>query len=289
MAGPDDTREAPELAHGANAEEGSAPDIEGGAIGGFVTDFEGMPLVGVRVEAAATGGADLDLLPVLTDGEGGFTIAGLAEGRYDLRFVLGRVKARTLAVPVGTDQLRVRLARPQGLLLVTKTMDGLEPPAMVRFALHRDTPRGPVLEHVGKTLKRSILLWSIRPGRYTVTAWGGPCLPVVASGIDVAEGEPAPEVEVAFTATGGTIRGDVKDADDAPLGALVAWRRLDGPDATPRAECCLATDPDGGFQVRGLPSGRYRVSAWAEGHRVHDHDIDVEEASTTVVSVVLDP
>ena len=97
------------------------PEVEGGSIAGSVTDFDGVPLVGVRVEAAVSGGADLDLLPVLTDGDGQFALSGLAEGRYDLRFVLGQVRARTLAVPTGTDQLRISLARPQGILLKIKT------------------------------------------------------------------------------------------------------------------------------------------------------------------------
>ena len=72
-----------------------------------MTDFEGIPLVGVRVEAAERGGADLDLLPrARRDGDGRLSVVkGLApEGRYDLRFTLGRVVARTLAVPAGTDQ-----------------------------------------------------------------------------------------------------------------------------------------------------------------------------------------
>ena len=98
------------------------PEVEGASIAGRVTDFQGEPLVGVRVEAADSGGADLDLLPVLSDGNGHFEVDGLAEGtRYDLRFRIGTVKARTLAVPVGTDQLLVKLARPQGILLVVKT------------------------------------------------------------------------------------------------------------------------------------------------------------------------
>ena len=63
------------------------PEVEGASIAGTVNDFQGVPLVGVRVEVAESGGADLDLLPVLTDGTGGFRVTGLAEvTRYDLRF-----------------------------------------------------------------------------------------------------------------------------------------------------------------------------------------------------------
>ena len=59
-------------------DDAKPPAVEGGTISGAVTDFEAVPLVGVRVEVATSGGADLDLLPVLTDGDGRFTLTGLA-------------------------------------------------------------------------------------------------------------------------------------------------------------------------------------------------------------------
>ncbi len=259
------------------------PMVEGQSISGVVTDFEGVPLVGVRVEVAASGGSDLDLLPVLTDGEGRYSVEGLAAGRYDMRYVLGRVKARTLAVPTGTDQLRVKLARPQGILLVTRTPPELTPPDVVYFTLTRHAPNGAVREHVGRTLKRSVLLWSIRPGRYTVTAWGGPYLPIAVKDVDVREGEPAPEVEVVFSVTGGAIEGSVLNAAGDGVPALIGWRRLDGRTHVPRHLRSLRTAPSGQFAVRGLPGGRYRVNAYVEGKSiVADEQTIADEESASV-------
>ncbi len=235
---------------------------DGPSIAGVVTDFDNVPLVGVRVEAVMSGGAELDLLPVLTDGGGRFSVGGLAQGRYDLRFVLGRVKARTLAVPVGTDQLRVRLARPQGILLVTRTQTGAEPPDIVWFVLERDTPIKRVREHYGRTLKRRLLLWSIRPGTYTLTAWGGPYLPVKAHGIQVQEKEAAPEVEIVFGALGGTVDGQVVGPDGAAVKSLISWRRTDSVGHAPRHLTTQETDPVGRFLVRGLPTGKYLFTAY---------------------------
>lgn len=259
------------------------PLVVGYAIAGHVTDFDGNPLVGVRVEAAMSGGADLDLLPVLTDGEGRFAVEGLAAGRYDLRFALGRVKARTLAVPTGTDQLQVRLARPQGILLVTKTETGAEPPSLVHFVLHRHGANKVVREHFGRTLKRRLLLWSIRPGRYTLTAWGGGYLPVVVREIDVAEKEPAPEVEVVFGPEGGAVEGQVVGASQVQ----VAWRRLDQPSHVPRHLTTQTTDEQGRFVTRGLPAGRYLFTAWDGESRLVDHELDVEEESSCTVQLEL--
>jgi hypothetical protein len=263
------------------------PRVEGQAISGVVTDFDGVPLVGVRVEVAASGGGDLDLLPVLTDGEGRYTVEGLAAGRYDMRYVLGRVKARTLAVPTGTDQLRVKLARPQGILLVTRTPPDAEPPDVVYFTLMRHGPKGPVREHVGRTLKRSMLLWSIRPGRYTVTAWGGPYLPIAVKDVDVREGEPAPEVEVVFSVTGAAIEGSVVDDTGKGIPALIGWRRLDGACHVPHHLRSFPSGPAGQFSVRGLPGGRYRFNAFVEGQSIVATEQTVADEQTASVTLTL--
>jgi hypothetical protein len=264
------------------------PEVEGASISGTVTDFDGLPLVGVRVEAALTGGADLDLLPVLSDGDGHFELAGLAEGRYDLRFVLGQVRARTLAVPTGTDQLRVSLARPQGILLKIKTPPAGPLPAMFHVVLDRHTSVRGVREHIGRTLRPRLLLWSIRPGTYTVTVWGGPYLPVVANGVVVEEGQAAPEVEVLLATVGGAIEGQVLGGRPPDgLESLVSWRRLDAPGHWPRPLATLTTDVRGNFAVRGLPTGRYLLSAHRQRTGFSDLELSVEEGRTETVRLEL--
>lgn len=261
------------------------PHVEGGRISGTVTDFENVPLVGVRVEATATAGGDMDLLPVMTDGDGSFELTGLGEGRYDLRFTLGKVRARTLAVPVGTDQLRVNLARPQGILLSVKTAAGLAPADIYHVVLERQGKDGYIREWFGRALKPKLLLWSIRPGRYRVNVWGGPYLPVEVRGVDVAEDEPAPEVEVMLAARGSTIDGQVLGQDGEPIDALVAWRRLDAPWRHPTPLASLRADPQGRFLVRGLPAGRYLLAAWSENHPIGEARTDVGEEQTTTLTV----
>jgi len=257
------------------------PVIEGEAIAGRVTDFQGVPMTGVRVEAAESGGADLDLLPVLTDGDGGFRVEGLAEGRrYDLRFALGTVKARVLAVPTGTDQLQAKLARPQGILLVVKTESGLTPPAMVSVVLEREASGRMIREWHGKTLRTRMLLWSIRPGRYTVKVWGGPYLPIEAHGVEVKAGEPAPEVEVVLGPEGGTVRGVVQGPAGAAPEALVSWRRVDGHGYAPLHMRTVAADGDAAFVLRGLPEGRYRIAAWSKAAGIGETEVDVVEGQS---------
>jgi len=262
------------------------PEVEGDTISGHVADFQGVPMVGVRVEAAETGGADLDLLPVLTDGHGAFCVEGLApHSRYDLRFALGTVKARALAVPTGTDQLEVKLARPQGILLVIKVEAGLPPPPVFHVVLHRATSSGVVREYFGRTLRSRLLLWSIRPGRYTVTVWGGSYLPVQASGVDVLENQPAPEVEVLLGPMGGTVGGEVVDASGHACEALVSWRRIDAPGHVPLPLATVPSTPHGDFVLRGLPEGRYRISAFSETKGIGDVEVDVTDQQSTSVTL----
>jgi len=263
------------------------PEVEGESIAGTVTDFQGVPLVGVRVEVAETGGADLDLLPVLTDGTGAFHVAGLADAtRYDMRFSLGAVRARTLAVPVGTDQLQVKLARPQGILLLVKPDVGAALPDVTYVVLHRAGPKGPIREYFGRTVRQRLLLWSIRPGRYTVTVWGGPYLPVEADGVLVNEGESAPEVQVLLAAMGGAIGGEILDGSGASCDALVAWRRLDAAGHVPRHMTTVPTD-NGSFVFKGLPKGRYRVSAWSGKHGIGEAEVDVVEEQSAGIQLTL--
>ncbi len=264
------------------------PLIEGEAIAGRVTDFEGVPMTGVRVEAAESGGADLDLLPVLTDGDGLFRVEGLAgDKRYDLRFALGTVKARVLAVPTGTDQLHAKLARPQGILLVVKTEAGLTPPPIIAVSLEREAAGRTVREWHGKTLRSRVLLWSIRPGRYTVRVWGGNYLPIEAHGVEVKAGEPAPQVEVVLGPEGGTVRGVVQGPDGAAPEAIVAWRRLDAAGHAPVHMRTVAADGDAAFVLRGLPEGRYRVSAWSAVAGIGTTEVDVVEGESRPVTVAV--
>ncbi len=264
------------------------PAVEGGTISGAVTDFEGVPLVGVRVEVAESGGADLDLLPVLTDGDGGFAVEGLApEARYDLRFSLGTVRARTLAVPVGTDQLRVKLARPQGIMLVIKTDDEGPTPDLYYIVLERDASPRPIREYFGRSVRPQMLLWSIRPGRYTVRVWGGPYLPVHANGIDVVEAQSAPQVEVLLGPKGGLVGGEVRDKDGKSCRALVSWRRVDAAGHAPRHLTSHPTDENGEFVIRGLPEGRYRIAACNETVGLAQVEVDVVEEQSCSVTLEL--
>ena len=275
---------APDAPDGLN----EPPLVEGESISGLVTDFDGEPMVGVRVEAAETGGGDLDLLPVLSDGGGAFELTGLVPGsRYDLRFELGTVKARTLSVPVGTAQLQVKLARPQGIQLAVKTEPGQAPPDVIHVVLHRLGPKGAIREYFGRTLRQRLLLWSIRPGRYTVTVWGGPYLPVVANDVFVNPREAAPEVEILLSAKGGTVGGEVEDASGDGCSGFVSWRRLDAEGHAPPHLTTIATDSKGNFVYRGLPEGRYRFSAYAESGGLGEAEIDVHEERSTSVTIGL--
>jgi hypothetical protein len=151
---------------------------------------------------------------------------------------------------------------------------------MVHVVLDREGPAGLVREFIGRTLRGRMLLWSVRPGRYVLTVWGGPYLPVVARGVEVVEGRPAPEVQVLLGAEGGSVAGRCASRG-RPVEALVGWRRLDAPGPWPRTESSVPADADGRYVLRGLPAGRYLVYAGTESGAVAEITLDVAEGATT--------
>ncbi len=261
----------------------SPPPIEGGVIAGRAEDFEGLPLVGVRVEAAASGDErSLDALPVMTDGEGAFRLEGLVAPRYDLRFAMGTVKARVLDVPVGRLDLTVRLARPQGFVVDARVRVGESPPDVLHLVLERHGREGFVREHVGRSLRKRLLLWNLRPGTYRLLAWGPPYRPVVVDAIDVRDGEPAREVVLDLAARGSRIEGRLLGPDDRPTGGWLTWREEAEGDPLPPPLRSLAVDDDGTWRIDGLPPARYVVSAATCDGALASEAVDATVAASSI-------
>ena len=238
------------------------PAIEGGVIAGRALDFEGLPLVGVRVEAAASGDeGSLDALPVLSDGEGRFRLEGLVATSYDVRLAMGTVKARVLGVAVGTADLAVRLARPQGLVVDARVRPGALPPDVLHLVLERQGKEGWVREHVGRSLRKRLLLWNLRPGTYRLLAWAPPWQAVRAEGLPVREGAPAPDVVLDLAGAGARLSGTLCDAQGRPCAGWLTWRREDGPEDLPAPLRSVAVPEQGAWRITGLTPGRYRIAA----------------------------
>ncbi|MGE0193117.1 MAG: carboxypeptidase-like regulatory domain-containing protein [Planctomycetota bacterium] len=262
---------------GLEALDDSPPPVEGGVIAGRAQDFEGLPLVGVRVEAAASGDeSSLDALPVLTDGEGAFRLEGLVAHAYDLRFAMGTVKARVLGVPIGKEDLAVRLARPQGFVVDARVRPGDTPPEVLHLQLERRGKDGWVREHVGRSLRKRLLLWNLRPGTYRLFAWAPPWRPVLVEGIDVKDLEAARDVVLDLAARGERLAGTLLGPDGQPASGELTWRRDDGGVDLPLPFRSVSVGDDGRWRVEGLMPGRYVVSAVTDGGHVH-----VEAMSTT--------
>ena len=244
-------------------------DFGGSVIAGRIIDRREDPLVGVRVEAAVSGDeASLDALPVMSDGDGCFRLDGLVDGAYDVRFQLGNVKARVVDVPVGKTDLVVRMARPQGLVLDARCAPGQTLPPQLHLLVERRTKWGWRREHVGRSIRRRVRLWNLRPGTYRVAVWGPPYLPVAAEDVEVVAGEPAPDVPIFLSAEGCVLRGELRcqrggDAD-VPTAGWISWRPLGDQIALPPTECTRVVDALGAFHVHGLEPGPYLVSAWSD-------------------------
>ena len=244
-------------------EPGPTPDE--GSISGLVCDMDGQALVGVRVEAAVAGDAPgMDALPVMTDGKGAFRLGGLIAEAYDIRFELGNVKSRVLGVQTGTEDLAVRMARPRGLVLDVRCAPGERLPPQIHVALERRGKTGWRREFVGRSIRRCVRLWRLRPGAYRVTVWGPPYVPVVAEDLSVEDGQPAPTVPLYLSARGCELRGQLTDEHGAASAGWLAWRPRGAQTPIPASELSRVVSASGNFSVRGLEAGPYELFAWTE-------------------------
>lgn len=263
--------------------------VEGGTISGTVADFEGVPIVGVRVEAKATGDpTSLDLLPAMTDGSGRFLLEGLIAPAYDLLLGKSTVKARVEAVPIGKMDLAIRLARPQGVVLDVRTSQGDPPPTVIHMALWRQTKDAWAKEHVGRSLEKRMLLAGLRPGTWRLVVHGPPYLPVNVEGFEVRAGHAADVVPVHLSVRGGTIEGTFVDGPGRVRSGWAAWGRADAPETLPHDFRSLAIAEDGTFAISGLPAGRYDVAAWSDGGATAAVVVDVP-ANGAVQRITLRP
>jgi len=87
---------------------------------------------------------------------------------------------------------------------------------------------------------------------------------VLQNGLDLTAGAPHGSLAILVSASAGTVDGTVTNDDDLPVaGALVVLV----PEPSHRKEARLykqsATDQYGGFKLRGIAPGNYKVFAWA--------------------------
>jgi protocatechuate 3,4-dioxygenase beta subunit len=256
----------------------------GARIGGRISDEAGRSLAGVAVRLVALDEHRRGYRAV-TDDHGDWTVAGVPEGRYQLRAGLAGYQAATTEVAVG-EETSIDLVLPAGARIEGRVFDGDRPYTRVfRVALRRTgraagrTPRGTFRNAEGR-----FLLEGVPEGEWTVVA-------------ETPDGRvhPAPVPVVAsagrrFEVTlhlqpGGVIAGTVRDA----AGGAAAGARVTLTGAEPLTRRTATAAADGAFAFEGLSPGRYTYEARGRGGAPATGEVVLGVGSRTALAIDLEP
>ena len=245
-------------------------------ITGHVRDAAGAPLAGAVVRAAPSIRAPVATVTATTGADGGFTLAGVDRGAYDVAAEAdGHIRGARDNVLGGSRN--VELTLDAGLPLAGRVVDdrGAPVPVFTLIVHGRFGVRRPSIASRSLIDPQGRFALRVPPGDYEVV--------VDARGF--ARNAPVPAVAGATDlriALGGgaTVRGKVIASDDrAPVvGARVAYEftpeRNERTERTERtigdpedASVRAATRADGSFELSGLPTGPVALWINAEGFR----------------------
>lgn len=245
----------------------------------------GQPGAGADILLSLRGGKELGRFSVrfrtsVQDPEGNFKIDAVAPGSYYL-FALINTEGGQLTVRQGVevsdaDVTGINLIISPGITLKGGvTVEGKVDVTGATFGL-RPREEQMFFSNTFTSPKQdgSFVLTNISDGSYEVSAWGLPedaylksarlgNEDVLISGVEINGGQTAGALEIEVSANGGRLDGIVAK-DDKPLaGATVV---LVPKEPAMRKDTRwlkqTTTDQNGGFTLRGIRSGEYKIFAW---------------------------
>lgn len=234
-----------------------------GVISGKVTFHDGSPAAGTGIVAVGFAGRG----KASANSEGEYALQGLKPGRYTLAARLeGFARATVQNVEVEADE---ETGDIDFILLQGGTLEGalLEEDnggvdGEVCLVLLREGPGAAEVYRAAAGEEGRFSIKAITPGRYRVETYAPDCLPVDNSHIEISDGE-AHRIEIVCR-RGGWISGTVLDERQEPVAnaeVFASAMQAGGGGAS------AVSDDDGGFKLRALPEGRYKVSAMHADYR----------------------
>ncbi|HEX4960481.1 MAG TPA: carboxypeptidase regulatory-like domain-containing protein [Thermoanaerobaculia bacterium] len=252
------------------------------SLAGRVVDADGGPVAGAALTRGElnleSGQGSLNLGLTLgegqpsarTDSQGAFRITGLEPGTVDLRVQARGYATRTVhGIPIPQDQDRegLEIVLQRGVLLAVKVLSPEGAPAsdsMVRAESENqsftsladlDSMRG----MFGSTDERgTCLIEVVRPGNYRIVA--------SIAGESVAKlvqaGEGTTPVELRFPA-GAEVSGRVTDSQGQGVGRVLLALGTEPESSMPQQSAW--SGEDGGFVLRHVPDGAFRLTAQGQG------------------------
>ena len=267
----------------------------GSSISGQVTDEQGNPLSGIRVNAlpldyAAELSTQLPILSIPTDAQGRYTVAGLPTGTYQVLFydegngiyarewyndASYRGQAQQIAVVTGQDTANIDAALAVGgRISGTVTDEASSPLANIWVDVEQYNPGTGLWEPInglntdsggnytlnGLTAGQYRVRFDAWTGNYAVEWYDDSSTAGQATPVTVTLDQTSDQIDAALEA-GGSISGRVtRQADGAPIEyAAVEAHHYDSGTETWELVSQTSTEPDGTYAFNPLPAGNYRV------------------------------
>ncbi|MCR4315719.1 MAG: carboxypeptidase regulatory-like domain-containing protein [Planctomycetes bacterium] len=248
-------------------------------ITGKVTDEEGTPIVGARIEVGTIQEKVFPL--VLTDEDGNFSIQHLSNSQYAMRITAEGYGSDTReGIRGGTENLDLKLRPAGGISGNVYFMSEEEPVTAYRVRVFRTNgnayDRG--MDVAGASVyeifdeKGAFEVDGLRAGRYQIEVFHADYGSKRSEDITIASGEKKPGVVLMLdpggVLSGVILRSDTKEPVSRAQVAVAECVRFGDslyPFETSR-ELTTETDDTGAFELRGMPAGFMKVSVIHETH-----------------------
>ncbi|MET0551458.1 MAG: carboxypeptidase regulatory-like domain-containing protein [Vicinamibacteria bacterium] len=248
------------------------------SVSGRVVRADGRGVAGVRITTTA----EIQAFPreaVESDVDGAFAVGDLSPGLYSLfaqHPQLGTIGSRMVEAPARD----VVFALPAAGTVRGRAIDAATREPLRQFTIAVSPgEEGGSWEREGTVDDGGFVVEDVPAGVVTLTASAeGYASGRVEDVTVVADAEPA-EVEVALRADA-PITGQVTDESGGPVQAAVSGRAKDG-----SASGASGADPEGRYELRGLPAGEVELQVQARGYATEKRTADTRQGGR--VDIVL--
>lgn len=243
----------------------------GSVLTGAVQTLEGDPIAGARVLAHSDNPKGLHVpLETATEDDGAFRLSGLDPGRWTVTVFHPEYQRLQREVTIRDEEQQLDFQMQTGGEIDGRVVDAAGRPAAgaeVRLAPH---PSGPAPTPVATTVDGTFRFSGLTPGRYRLTAKR-----TQETATRELEVTPTSRLDVEMHLhVGGSVEGRV-------LGLTPEQRRqarvvASAPATAPRS---VSVSPDGGYRVRDLAPGPWRITAILEDGQTTTRQVEVERGA----------
>lgn len=275
---PEELRVAPKARQALEVELQPAMHIAGDVVNDLADGLPGAEVEAVRSDADP--GCLGCRLRTRTSPDGSFVLYPLAQGEYTVRFSHDRYLPAEARKIGPTDTLR-QVLKPGASLL--GTVKDPESRAAVRALASLEGAGGAVVRPPRPVDPNGTFrLEGLAPGTYAVVVESQDPLPRRATAPVTIEADANATAELSLP-PGAALAGRVADDAGKPVGRAEVQLAPEGG----HGMAVLSAGEDGAFEAKGLPPGKYRVSAWRDGFFAGPKSSVVAETGALKVTPVL--